>query len=173
MRRAGKGYVLGVKSNDPFRSWGKPQTVAGTAKEIADGLPASAWRRLSAGGGTKGEQLHDWAYLELADLDAGEYNEALAGQAWTRGLLIRRKTPTAISLFSRRGPRTGRPSKDWRKSKDIAGRSKTVSKRRRTNSVTLRLIARMRQFARVTAAYLRISWDEIINYAAIMIMSRA
>ena len=39
-------------------------------------------------------------------------------------------------------------------------------------AVTLRLIARMRQFARVTAAYLRISWDEIINYAAIMIMSR-
>ena len=33
LRRAGKGYVLGVKSNDPFRSWGKPRTVAGTAKE--------------------------------------------------------------------------------------------------------------------------------------------
>lgn len=82
LRRAGKGYVLGVKSsNDPFRSWGKPQ--AGPAKEIADGLPASAWRRLSAGAGTKGERLHDWAYLELADLDAGEYNEALVGQAWT------------------------------------------------------------------------------------------
>lgn len=91
LRRAGKGYVLGVKSNDPFRSWGKPQIVAGTTREIADGLPASAWRRLSAGAGTKGERLHDWAYLELADLDAGEYNEALVGQAWTRGLLIRRK----------------------------------------------------------------------------------
>lgn len=75
----------------PYRSWGKPQTVAGTAKEIAEGLPASAWRRISAGAGTKGERLHDWAYLELADLDAGEYSEALSGQAWTRGLLIRRK----------------------------------------------------------------------------------
>ena len=41
------------------------------------------------------------------------------------------------------------------------------------SAVTLRLIARMRQFARVTAAYLGISWDEIINYAALMIMSRA
>ena len=29
-------------------------------------------RRLSAGEGTKGERLHDWAYLELADLDAGD-----------------------------------------------------------------------------------------------------
>lgn len=39
--------------------------------------------------------------------------------------------------------------------------------------VTLRLIARMRRFARATAAYLRISRRDIINYAAIMIMPRA
>ena len=91
LRRAGKGYVLGVKSNEPFHSWDKPQIVAGTGKEIADALPKTAWLRLSAGAGTKGERLHDWAYVELADLDAGEYNEALAGKAWTRGLLIRRK----------------------------------------------------------------------------------
>lgn len=91
LRRAGKGYVLGVKSTQPFHSWGKAAPVAGTAKDIAEVLPASSWRRLSAGAGTKGERLHDWAYLELADLGAGEYNEALAGQAWTRGLLIRRK----------------------------------------------------------------------------------
>jgi SRSO17 transposase len=91
LRRAGKGYVLGVKSNEPFHSWDKPQRVAGTAMEIADGLPASAWRRLSAGAGAKGGRLHDWAYLELADLDAGDYSAAFEGQLWTRGLLIRRK----------------------------------------------------------------------------------
>ena len=156
LRRAGKGYVLGVKSNDPFRSWGKPQTVAGTAKEIADGLPASAWRRLSAGGGTKGEQLHDWAYLELADLDAGEYNEALAGQAWTRGLLIRRKTRRRSRFFHDVGPARD----DHRKTGE--NRRTSLGDRRRfqttkNDSVTLRLIARMRQFARVTAAYLRMS----------------
>jgi hypothetical protein len=33
-----------------------------------------------AGAGTKGERLYDWAYLELADLDGGDHNEALAGQ---------------------------------------------------------------------------------------------
>ncbi len=91
LRRAGKGYVLGVKSNDSFYSWGKPNAVAGTAKEIADRLPLSAWKRLSAGAGTKGERLHDWAYLEFADLEGVEYDEALDGQVWTRGLLIRRK----------------------------------------------------------------------------------
>lgn len=44
---------------------------------------------MSAGTGTKGERLHDWAYLELADLEAAEYDESQSGP-WTRGLLIRR-----------------------------------------------------------------------------------
>ncbi len=54
-------------------------------------MPASAWRRLSASAGTKDERWRARAYLKLPDLDASEYNAALAGQAWTRGLLIRRK----------------------------------------------------------------------------------
>ncbi len=105
LRRAGKGYVLGVKSNEPFHSWGKPYAISGTAKEIAGGLPACAWRRLSAGAGTKGERLHDWAYLELADLDAGDYNKSLAGFSWTRGLLIRRKIADgALAFFTTWAP---------------------------------------------------------------------
>lgn len=91
LRHAGKGYVLGVKSTARFHSWGKPQLIAGTATEIADRLPAYDWKRLSAGAGTKGERLHDWAYIELADLDGGQYGKALKGQVWTRGLSIRRK----------------------------------------------------------------------------------
>jgi SRSO17 transposase len=89
LRRAGKGYVLGVNSNSQFNSWGTTPPVAGTAAAIASMLDPSAWRRLSAGSGSKGERLFDWAYLELADLDAAEYNQSLAG-LWTRGLLIRR-----------------------------------------------------------------------------------
>src|SRR4051812_47828326 len=88
LRRAGKGYVLGVNSSSQFNSWGTKPPVAGTAAEIAGALDPSAWRRLSAGAGAKGERLFDWAYLELADLEAGEYNESLTG-LWTRGLLIR------------------------------------------------------------------------------------
>src|SRR5256885_5285238 len=45
--------------------------------------------RLSAGEGTKGARLHDWAYLELADIEATDYGEGRPGM-WTRGLLIRR-----------------------------------------------------------------------------------
>src|SRR4029077_3654259 len=77
LRKAGKGYVLGVASNHVFRSWGKKQRVGGTAGKIAQNLPQNTWRRLSAGEGTKGPRLHDWAYLELADLDAGQYNSVL------------------------------------------------------------------------------------------------
>ena len=89
LRRAGKGYVLGVNATSQFNSWGAKPPVAGTAAEIASTLDPSAWCRLSAGVGSKGERLFDWAYLELADLEAAEYNESLSG-VWTRGLLIRR-----------------------------------------------------------------------------------
>lgn len=100
LRKAGKGYVLGVASNHVFRSWGKKQLVGGTAAKIAQTLPNSAWRRLSSGQGTKGPRLHDWAYLELADLDGGEYNSTLTGE-WTRGLLIRRNLADGdLAFFS-------------------------------------------------------------------------
>src|SRR5271168_574967 len=54
LRRAGKGYVLGVNSTHHFGSWGGKPVVAGTAEAIAHALDASVWRRLSAGAGTKG-----------------------------------------------------------------------------------------------------------------------
>jgi len=89
LRQAGKGYVLGVNSNHWFASWGKPQWVVGTAEEIAKTQRRSDWRRLSAGAGTKGPRLHDWCYLELADLEGEESNHH-SQVLWTRGLLIRR-----------------------------------------------------------------------------------
>src|ERR1700747_3080098 len=75
LRKAGKGYVLGVASNHVFRSWSKPQPVAGTASAIAQSLPKKARGRFAARRGTKGPRWHDWAYLELADLDASEFND--------------------------------------------------------------------------------------------------
>lgn len=100
LRRQAKGYVLGVSGTHRFNSWiGKPE-IGGTAEEIAEELDESAWQRLSAGAGTKGERLYDWAYLELADLEADEYNESLPG-VWTRGLLIRRSlTDGELAFFT-------------------------------------------------------------------------
>lgn len=97
LRRAGKGYVLGVNATHLFSSWNKP-TRAGTAEEIAQELDHSAWQRLSAGEGTKGARLYDWAYCELADL--AEYDEGRPG-LWTRGLLIRRNLADGeLAFFS-------------------------------------------------------------------------
>src|SRR6201981_240793 len=44
LRKAGKGYVLGVAANHVFNSWGKKQFVRATAGTIAKNLPKTAWR---------------------------------------------------------------------------------------------------------------------------------
>jgi SRSO17 transposase len=98
LRRAGKGYVLGVNSTHHFNSWRRNPAVGGTAEQIAAALDASRWQRLSAGEGTKGPRLHDWAYCDLADLDVAGYAPALSG-LWTRGLLIRRNIADAGMAF--------------------------------------------------------------------------
>ncbi len=89
LRQAGKGYVLGVTGTRHFHAWGKAAGLAGSAEAIAASRPAADWQRLSAGAGTKGPRLHEWCYVELADLEAGEFGGA-EGEIWTRGLLIRR-----------------------------------------------------------------------------------
>jgi SRSO17 transposase len=100
LRKAGKGYVLGVSAKHGFNSWGKSFAVSGTAKVIVEDLPEDAWKRLPSGAGTKGARLHDWAYLELADLDAGDFGADFIG-IWTRGLLIRRNIADGdISYFT-------------------------------------------------------------------------
>src|SRR4030088_1426697 len=48
LRKAGKGYVLGVSSDHQFHSWDRNPVISGTAEDIAGGLEPSAWRRLSA-----------------------------------------------------------------------------------------------------------------------------
>ena len=101
LRRAGKGYVLGVSANHHFGSWrGKPP-VAGTAEEIARAIwiprLGSVFRPAKE---PKAHGSHDWAYCELADLDAAEYDEHRSG-LWTRGLLIRRNIADGdLAFFS-------------------------------------------------------------------------
>jgi SRSO17 transposase len=90
LRRAYKGYVLGVTGQHRFWSWDADLDVAGTAEEIAKGLSEADWIRLSAGAGTKGPRLFDWAYLPLATLPADALDASLNQSLWTRGLLMRR-----------------------------------------------------------------------------------
>ena len=90
LRRAGKGYVLGAHATDQFnlldRQSPKWPARPSRSRRLLLPRPGSACRPAI---GTKGPRLYDWAYVELADLEAEEYNEDLTG-LWTRGLLIRR-----------------------------------------------------------------------------------
>ncbi len=98
LRHAGKGYVLGTHANQPYNSWINKPLIAGTAQQIAEDLAPAAWQRLSAGQGTKGPRLFDWAYLKLADPKGESYG--ISG-VWTRGLLIRRSIADGeYSFFS-------------------------------------------------------------------------
>src|SRR5258708_35523345 len=49
LRRAGKGYGLGVSSAHVFQSWGKRRSAAGTAAEIADAARARLQTPLGRG----------------------------------------------------------------------------------------------------------------------------
>ncbi len=101
LRRAHKGYVLGVTGQHHFWSWDADRDVSGTAEEIARALPDEDWVRLSAGAGTKGPRLFDWSYLELATLRADALDPALDQSRWTRGLLVRRSlSDGALSYFT-------------------------------------------------------------------------
>ena len=81
--------VHGVSSARRFASWGEMPRLGGTALVNGMACEPSDWQRLSAGAGTKGPRLHDWRYLELADLE-GEHDQQPDETLWTRGLLIRR-----------------------------------------------------------------------------------
>jgi len=61
------------------------------ASEIATLLPQKEWKRLSAGAGTKGERLYDWALLPLGEVDEER-------QRW---LLFRRSIsdPTDLAYY--------------------------------------------------------------------------
>ena len=69
-------YVLAVASDQ--RLW-QPDCMQHRVDAMARSLPASAWKRLSAGFGSKGERLYDWALLQWSKQDG-----------WARALLVRR-----------------------------------------------------------------------------------
>jgi SRSO17 transposase len=58
-------YVLAVKATQPLWAATDQGPAEVPACELVAGLPARAWRRLSAGDGAKGPRVYDWARVEL------------------------------------------------------------------------------------------------------------
>jgi SRSO17 transposase len=88
-----QAYVLAVPSNQPlfdgrFRS---------TVQAVAEELPTEAWRRLSAGNGSKGPREYDWAIRSF-----GSVND----HGWQLWLVVRRhrERPDEQAYFFARGP---------------------------------------------------------------------
>jgi SRSO17 transposase len=84
----GRGYVMAVTSGQ--RLGRVPVTV--WAEKIAPG----DWHRLSAGEGSKGPRLYDWAYVPHGTAEPG----------WRKGLLIRRPIdrPTDLTFYLTHAP---------------------------------------------------------------------
>src|ERR671938_94567 len=77
----GRPYVLAIRANDRLEG-GLGGGVGGdTPGALTRALPPRAWRRLSAGAGTKGERLFDWARVRLFRLQE---------PPWRHWLLVRR-----------------------------------------------------------------------------------
>jgi len=88
----GQPYVLAVRSNHTLRflqEWALVQTDPAT---IISELPTEAWQPLSAGEGSKGQRLYDWAWVPIRHQTA---------EGFSRWLLARRslRDPQNIAYY--------------------------------------------------------------------------
>ncbi len=97
LERRGQPFVLAIRSNEKLWAVLDEHLGQRTAARLAAALPAQAWRRLSAGAGSKGERLYDWARLRLARLQQ---------PPWDHWLLVRRsrKDPKDLAYYVVFGP---------------------------------------------------------------------
>src|SRR3954466_6744505 len=65
LEERGKPYLLTIRGNDALEAELDGGGGRREAAVLARALPPRAWRRLSAGAGTKGERLYDWARVPL------------------------------------------------------------------------------------------------------------
>jgi SRSO17 transposase len=107
----GQPHVLGVMPGQVVVHDGRPQR----ATALVASLPAEVWVPRSAGPGSQGERVHDWACVPLTE-------EAPAGMG--RWLLVRRtpRDPTDLAYFRAYGPAETTPEELVR----IAGRRWSV-----------------------------------------------
>lgn len=98
----GKPYLLGIRGNDGLEAELGGDVGRHAPEALAGALPPRAWRRLSAGAGTKGERLFDWARVRLAR-PSDEGGGALPRERW---LLVRRSIadPEDLAYFVVFGP---------------------------------------------------------------------
>ena len=86
LEERGQPYVMAVTGTQGVHHEGRQRQ----ARAVAKGLPERAWVRASAGAGSKGERLYDWACVFLPGADVGEETG--------RWLLVRRNIDDSSEL---------------------------------------------------------------------------
>jgi hypothetical protein len=101
LEEQGCSYVLAVPGTQGVYHEGRQRRVRTVAKRLAE----EAWFRASAGRGSKGERLYEWAGVPLPDPEESEMS---------RWLLMRRgiEDPAEYAYYLVYGPKE-RPSRSW------------------------------------------------------------
>lgn len=99
LERRKQPYVLAVRSNHVLRIFREEQLILTDTETMIRELDAQAWQALSAGEGTKGPRLYEWAQLPITRPDQDGF------QRW---LLARRnlRNPDAIAYYFANAPAT-------------------------------------------------------------------
>jgi SRSO17 transposase len=97
LERREQPFVLAIRSNEKLRAALEKHSGQHTAARLAASIPPRAWRRLSAGAGSKGERFYDWARLRLTRLQQ---------PPWDHWLLVRRSCtdPKDLAFYAVLGP---------------------------------------------------------------------
>lgn len=92
LEERGQAYVLAVRSNHTLRFLEEWALVQTDPAELADRLDADQWHSLTAGEGSKGPRLYDWARVPLG---------RASQKGFERWLLVRRSQgdPTALAYY--------------------------------------------------------------------------
>ncbi|MGH4001080.1 MAG: IS701 family transposase, partial [Pseudonocardiaceae bacterium] len=107
----GVGYVLAVACDHRVGTTARKRVSSGKTRVVLDkkradelvaGLPKRAWQQLSAGAGSKGERVYDWAWVTIASEPAKPAKtqpiDTSPGCWW---LLVRRNRTTGELAFYR------------------------------------------------------------------------
>lgn len=97
-------FVLAIKRDERLWTLDERGPAQVRADELVSEMPSDEWRRLSAGVGSKGERLNDWALLPLFRLQLTQEE-----RFWGHWLLLRRsiEDPQEISYYVVFAPREG------------------------------------------------------------------
>jgi SRSO17 transposase len=97
LERREQPFVLAIRRNEKLWAVLNGHLGQHAASRLAANLPARAWRRLSAGAGSKGERFYDWARVRLTRLQQ---------PPWDHWLLVRRsrRDPHDLAYYVAFGP---------------------------------------------------------------------